>query len=449
MRIVVPKSARSLHSRLLNTVMRASFPFMTKIDAGSLMNRFNQDLMFIDTALPMNLLNTASEFFTSFIQIILVTVAVYYTLAVLPFLCLLLYGIQNFYLRTSKQLRQLDLESKAALHSKFLETCSGISTLRAFGWSDVAKVHHLQLLDTSQEPFYLLLCVQRWLQLVLNLLVGALTMIVLGAAIGLQGKVNPSALGVAFVNVTTLGDTLTNFIISWTTLETSLGAVSRIDSFCKETIAEREPENPQTVSPEWPSQGRITYNDASITYSANGDTPVWALRNLSLEINPGAKVAVYGRTGSGKSSFVLSLAAIVPCVLGSIVIDGVDIASIPSEVLRGRLHAVPQDVFILAQTNRTELDPLGELDDDTVINVLERCGIWDKIKANGGLDGSSNLENLSAGEAQLFCVARAILSAWSDRDNGGVVILDEATGRYVTDPIIISHSRHCNLIPRH
>jgi len=162
---VIPNSARELHTKLLTTTLRAPFPYISKQDIGSILNRFNQDLMLIDTQLPLSMLNTNSCFFTALMQIILITMSVVYLLAVLPALFLVLYLIQNFYLRTSKQLRHLDLESKAALHTKFLETCSGLTTIRAFNWQENTNTEFLTLLDRSQEPVYLLPSVQRWLQL--------------------------------------------------------------------------------------------------------------------------------------------------------------------------------------------------------------------------------------------------------------------------------------------
>ncbi len=163
MRRVVPNSARELHSKLLNTAICAPFSFISRCDIGGVLNRFNQDLMLIDTKLPLDLFNTSAEFFMSLMQIILITVSVVYSLAILPALFIVIYLIQNFYLRTSKQLRFLDLESKATLHTKFLETCSGLSTIRAFNWQHNISQEFLQLLDTSQGPVYLLFSVQRWL----------------------------------------------------------------------------------------------------------------------------------------------------------------------------------------------------------------------------------------------------------------------------------------------
>jgi ATP-binding cassette subfamily C (CFTR/MRP) protein 1 len=429
---VIRNSARELHSSLLTTTLHAPFPFMSKLDIGSLLNRFNQDLMLIDTQLPLSMFNTSACFFTALMQIILITMSVVYLLAVIPALFLVLYLIQNFYLRTSKQLRHLDLESKAALHTKFLETCSGLTTIRAFNWQAKMNDEFLELLDRSQEPVYLLPSVQRWLQLVLNLVVAGLTILVLGVTISIENKAKPAAIGVAFLNATSLGESLTQFIVSWTQLETSLGAVARISSFCRTTPVEKEPEVPEEVPYDWPSRGAVEFRNLSASYDAEKEgekETVWCLKDINFRIESGEKVAVCGRTGSGKSSLILALMAMLIPSSGSVLIDGMDISLIRRETVRRRLNAVPQDVFALAKTNREELDERGQITDKEIIDVLERCGIWEKVAHEGGLDASAETAAFSAGEAQLYCLARAILKAEYMR--GRVIVIDEATSRYV------------------
>src|SRR5690348_15086600 len=108
MLVVVPISGVALHTDLLATVLAASFPSISRVDTGHLLNRFNQDLMFVDTTLPMALFNTSAELFTGLVQIVLIALASVQALSVIPPLFAVLYMIQRFYLRTSKQLRLLE-----------------------------------------------------------------------------------------------------------------------------------------------------------------------------------------------------------------------------------------------------------------------------------------------------------------------------------------------------
>jgi ABC-type multidrug transport system fused ATPase/permease subunit len=119
----------------------------------------------------------------------------------IPFLLVALYFLQHVYLRTSRQLRLLDLESRSPLYSHFLETLDGLATIRAFGWGEASTAQNRKLLDHSQRPAYLLYCIQRWLNLVLDLIVAAEAVLVLGLAFGLRSSTTAGLLGVSLNNV--------------------------------------------------------------------------------------------------------------------------------------------------------------------------------------------------------------------------------------------------------
>lgn len=124
----------------------------------------------------------------------------------------------------------------------------------------------MRLLDNAQKPSYLLYCIQRWLTLVLDLVVAALTLLLFTCAVVLRNKVNPSLLGIALVNMMELGNNLKGIIIQWSTLETSLGAVTRIKEFTENAPVEIQPK--ENVEPEaaWPSQGNLQFQDVSVQY---------------------------------------------------------------------------------------------------------------------------------------------------------------------------------------
>jgi ATP-binding cassette, subfamily C (CFTR/MRP), member 1 len=118
-----------------------------------------------------------------------------------PLLVLAIYALQNVYLKTSRQLRFLDIESRSPVYTHFLETLSGLSTIRAFGWQEASSEANIKHLDSSQRPYYLLYCVQRWLALVLDLIVAALAFIVVALAVNLRESTSPGLLGVSLNNV--------------------------------------------------------------------------------------------------------------------------------------------------------------------------------------------------------------------------------------------------------
>ncbi len=148
----------------------------------------------------------------------------------------------------------------------FLDTIQGLTTIRAFGWSQAFTQRGLSLLNESQKPLYLLFCVQRWLLLVLSLIVVALEVLVMGLAIALRTSVSPGLVGLAIVQVTTFTEVMSDLIVQWTEMETCLGAVTRISRFTKETPREGPSGETTALFDGWPLSGSVTLENVSASY---------------------------------------------------------------------------------------------------------------------------------------------------------------------------------------
>lgn len=225
----------------------------------------------------------------------------YYVAISFPFLAALYYLLQRGYLRTSRQLRLLDLEEKAPVYTQFLETLAGISTIRAFGWQKQAVLKNHELVDRSQKPFYLLIMVQRWLVLVLDLTTTALALLIVGFSVKLRGSVPVGLTGVSLVQLISLSETLNMLIQFWTSIETSIGAVARIKQFAEETPDESRPAEDREVPAHWLNRGHIVIRDLEASYDESGG--IKALDGVTLDLKPGEKVGICGRTGRYVSTF--------------------------------------------------------------------------------------------------------------------------------------------------
>ena len=203
---------------------------------------------------------------TCLATIILIATGGQFVAIAIPFSLVFVYLLQTFYLRTSRQMRLLDLEARSPLYTHFLETIQGLNTIRAFGWEDADRKRNHRFLDESQKPFYLLYCIQRWLNLVLDMFVAVLAIIVITMATQLRGRTNEGTIGLALVNILNFNVSLAELIDAWTIMETSLGSVARVKAFVETAPSEPLPISPVQLPPQWPSEGQITFQNVTCSH---------------------------------------------------------------------------------------------------------------------------------------------------------------------------------------
>jgi ATP-binding cassette subfamily C (CFTR/MRP) protein 1 len=283
--IIGPKTSKSLHDTLLHTVLRAPQSFFASTDTGITLNRFSQDMSMVDSKLsnyPTHLNKTAAyslpgtlpltgmgvcmQGFKIIAQGILLFSVQKYMLTTVPFVMMLVWIIQKVYLQTSRQLRFLDLEAKAPVYSHFLETLEGVATIRAFGWQREASAENISKLGKSLIPFYALFCIQRWLNLVLDLIVAGLAIAVLLLAVSFRGTTSGGQIGIALNVVLSFNSVLLRLAESYTQLETALGAISRLKNFNEQTTPEDKPGEDHTPDNSWPEKGEIEFRDVTASY---------------------------------------------------------------------------------------------------------------------------------------------------------------------------------------
>ncbi|KAJ5554087.1 hypothetical protein N7513_004046 [Penicillium frequentans] len=424
--VIVPAASQNLHSTMLHVCMSAPMSFLSNVETGALVTRFSQDIRLVDMILPRAFISTGFQFFAAIAQGAIAIASLPYLAAALPPVIGLLVLIQRFYLKTSRQLRLLEIELKSPLYTHFIESLAGVTTIRAFAWTHATSNRMISMLDTAQKPYYLLLCIQRWLSLVLNLIVAALTVLLVGVSLALRTRVEPGLLGIALVMMMELGLVLSALIQNWTLLETSLGAISRIKEFAEETPNEESNTVVQNYKelPEWPTQGEISFVDATISWN-NDAKPL--LNKINLHIRAGDKFGLCGRTGSGKSTLALSLLRLNEIFSGKIVIDGQDISLLSRSTVRQRISCLGQEPFLFPGTVRQNADPLNVASSTEVIDALNSVGVWDSLVTSHNstdevlLDSNLDESVLSQGHKQLFCLARALLK------KSKILILDEPT----------------------
>lgn len=463
---IAPNSGLALHSRLLAAIMSAPLRYFSATDSGTILNRFGQDIQLVDKQLAPAVQSLNNQVFKLLNQACVLLASQPLMALSLPYSAAVVYAVQKVYLRTSRQLRLLELESRAAVFSSFLETVQGAPTIRAFGWGREMARQNVATLDASQRPFYLLLCLQRWLNVVLNLLIAAIAVGTIGLAVLYRDSTTGGQVGMALNVILVANTTLLSLVGAWTDLEISLGAVARLKEAETETPREDQPDERELPPSKWPSRGEIVLSGVTAAYNPSAV----ALRAVDLRIEAGQMVVVCGRTGSGKSSMLLSLLRLLDVTEGSIAVDGVELSSLPRSLVReGAFITVAQEPFFLPQASlRFNLDPELKAPPSVIMEALRRTRLWDLLagiapdnheettladeadaEVTRVLDRPfSSLPALSAGQTQLLAlvralVRRAVLSGpatsaehYTDFERLGsrpIVLLDEVTSSL--DPV--------------
>lgn len=287
---IAPTSGLTLHRRLLTAVMSAPLLYFSELNTGIILNRFSEDIQLVDKTLADAWSTLNIQVFKLLVQACLVFASQPLMTLTLPFSVVIVYVVQKVYLRTSRQLRILELESRAAVFSSFLETVQGATTIRAFGWERFLAKENIATLDGSQRPFYLLLCLRRWLNIVLDLLIAGIAVGTIALAVMFRGSTTGGQIGVALNVILIANSTLLKLVESWTNLEISLGAVARLKEVDTTTPSEdphgrgEDLDGAFRLASNWPSGGAIEFQNITAAYSPN--TPA-VLQCLSLSIHPG------------------------------------------------------------------------------------------------------------------------------------------------------------------
>lgn len=142
----------------------------------------------------------------------------------------------------------------------------GLETVRAFGWLRAAEDQNVKRLETSQRTRYFLICLQRWLNLVLDIIAAAVAIGVIGSAIALRGRISSGQVGVALNLMLVANTTLLRLVESWTKLEVSMGAIARLEALEETTPSELKQKAIHKPIQGWPRQGQIEFEGVTAVY---------------------------------------------------------------------------------------------------------------------------------------------------------------------------------------
>ena len=465
------RASALVHDWLLDNVLRAPSSFFDATPVGRVLNRFSADLSKVDNELGASLsqaLGTAFNVGGSMVAIAVSTSGTFLVL-LLPIMAAYYY-IQSWYRRTSTELQRLESVSRSPIYSSFASALNGVSTIRAYAVQGRFKDRHAKRVDVNNATQVATTFTQQWLAVRLDMLGALVTFFI--AAVGAVGDGFVST-GFVAVALTLSSSELTGFLKHMVRMiavvEAQMNSVERLKTYCEDIPQEAHMLLPEPLAaqaapapssdaadvqmqPQWPSTGTVEFDRVTLRYGQWYDdegkgpaapqvavphdstavqmpTPSTVvdrrgpevLKGVSFSVRGGETVGVVGRTGAGKSSLMVALFRMVELSGGRVLIDGQDISKIGLRHLRQAVSIIPQDPVLFATSLRRNLDPFDSYTDAQVADALALVGLSIDEKyplyhpvAEGG-------SNLSVGERQLCCIARALLR------KPKLLVLDEAT----------------------
>ncbi|KAF9566632.1 hypothetical protein EC968_003681 [Mortierella alpina] len=416
------RAAKVLHQNALKNIFRAPSSFFDTTPLGRIINRFSKDVDATD-----NLLSESYRMFTGTAAIVLSTfilISVIFPYFLIPLVPMLLfyYFAAIYYRSSSRELKRLDSILRSSLYAHFSETLSGLATIRAYREQERFMGRNAYFIDLENRPYFMSFSIQRWLGVRLETIANTLVFCTSLLGVFARFNIDPSIIGLVLSYSMSVTGTFNWCVRQYAEVENNMNAVERLHHYANELTLEADaiiPDNRPADS--WPRTGAISIRNLELRYRPELPS---VLHNLSLDIKGGEKIGVVGRTGAGKSSIMMALFRLVEPSQGTMEIDGVDICKIGLFDLRTRLAIIPQDPVLFSGTIRSNLDPFEKCTDQELWEVLERSDLKNYVTScEGGLDSQVTEfgENLSVGQRQLLCLARAMLT------RARVIIMDEAT----------------------
>ncbi|KAI1058055.1 hypothetical protein LB506_000939 [Fusarium annulatum] len=442
------KASRSLFEKMLFTVLHTPLRWLDTVPVGRILNRFSSDFNIIDNRITMDW----TQFISNLLSLIGVCVAAFFASGIVIPLAIVLLGLGillgNRYLYGARPLKRLESNCKSPVFELFNAALAGVSTIRGYKKTQVYIDRMYEKLDSWSIITSYMWLVNRWMGLRMGL-IGTLFSTIVGIIVIVSPSMDAALAGFTLSFAMDFAESILWTIRNYAGMELNMNSTERVVEYTELETESLEGEKPSAA---WPTSGTMEIKDLEVSYAPELP-PV--LRGISFDVKNNERVGVVGRTGAGKSSLTLALFRFLEARSGSVTIDGLDISKIDLHSLRSRLAIIPQDPVLFSGTIRSNLDPFEDNTDDELRESLGRVHLVDSQpvtptnepasaatstlaakNTNIFRDLSSPISesggNLSQGQRQLLCLARAIVA------RPKIMVLDEATSAVdmATDALI-------------
>ena len=424
-RLYLCLSAMHLHARMIGSFRRVVVTFFDRNPSGRLIRRFSSDYSQLLNEIPERVSSIGSCLLILVWSVLLVALEAPPVLLVCLPCAFVYFRLQRLYRPASRETQRLSKVLESPIWSLFSETIRGFQVVRAFDRNELFADRLNKLFSNYGKAFFIRGRMTRWLTVRLKLVaeVFSLSCTCYGVYAVSQGHIGVGTAGFLMSLAIGLDSTMQWLTRSFADLETSMVSVERVLEFqdLPDEEGERAPDAVHDLPSDYPARGAIRFDHYTMSYSIDSE-PV--IQDFSMDFPAGKKIGIIGRTGAGKSTLFQCLFRMVHVRAGRILIDNVDIAALPVGRVRQIFGIVPQEPQLFSGTIRSNLDRGRLYTDEQIHRALEICCLDDLVGSlGGGLEARVLDEgaNLSVGQRQLLCMARAVLA------DAQIILMDEAT----------------------
>ena len=423
--VVSAKYTKELREKVLDKIFRLPISYFDKHQYGDTLSRMSNDVDVLTTSMSQEIADVSLSLTTLVgVMIIMLTISVplsLITFVVVPLSVIVVGKIMQFAQKYFKQQQ----DTLGILNSEIEEDYSGEIVIKSNSYENEA-------LDEFNRINGKLTKVSRRAQVYSSLSfpvthiftnLGYVAVCALGGVFVVQGQINIGNIQAFIQYVTRFNRPITEIASTTSTLQALLAASERIFEFLNEKEEEPDPKPAKTITG---VKGEVEFHDLNFGYLPERQV----IRDFSVKIKPGMKVAIVGPTGAGKTTIINLLMRFYEPSSGYITIDGVPTREMKRADVRRLFGMVLQDTWLFSGTVEENLR-YGKLDAsfDEIVKAAKASNVNHIIEAlPRGYHSliSEDSDNISAGEKQLITIARAMVA------NPPMMILDEATSNVDT-----------------